>query len=261
MASLPRLFVKADLKTDADIEVSANQANYLTRVLRLADGAKVRVFNGQDGEWQATLRRDGRNVQLVPIRQTREQVSVPDLELAFAPLKKTRTDFVIEKATELGVRTITPVLTQFTQTQRVRTDRFEALAIEAAEQTERLDLPTISAAIKLSDWLADRGADNSGNRLLIFCDENGSGVELNTSLRGRDPGPATVLIGPEGGFSEQERQMLRRAPGVMPVALGPRILRAETAAVAALSIWQSCLGDWRNAPYVAPEAERAGDTA
>lgn len=261
MASLPRVFVKAELKTDADIEASANQANYLIRVLRLADGAKVRVFNGQDGEWQATLRREGRTVLLVPTIQTREQVSVPDLELAFAPLKKTRTDFVIEKATELGVRTITPVLTQFTQTQRVRTDRLEALAIEAAEQTERLDLPSISDAVKLSDWLADRQSDSTRDRPLIFCDENGSGAGLIQSLSGMEPEPATVLIGPEGGFSEQERQMLRRAPGVLPVSLGPRILRAETAAVAALSIWQSCLGDWRNAPYVAPEAERAGDTA
>ncbi|MEL7545711.1 MAG: 16S rRNA (uracil(1498)-N(3))-methyltransferase [Pseudomonadota bacterium] len=257
MSPLPRLYVPDDLDSEALIEPNANQANYLLRVLRLSNGGAVRVFNGRDGEWRATLTVSGRSAHLTAKNQIRQQVFVPDLELAFAPLKKTRTDFVVEKATELGVRTISPVLTQYTQTQRVRTDRFRSLSIEAAEQTERLDLPEISEAMRLDVWLSDKTED----RLLIFCDETGTDGVLASSLSGMAEGPSTILIGPEGGFSEQERQMLRRTPGVLPVTLGPRILRAETAAVAALSIWQSFLGDWRNSPYVAQTANDAGGPA
>ena len=257
MSNLPRLYVTDNLAPGSTFEANANQSNYLLRVLRLEQDAPVLVFNGADGEWAATLIIKGKSAHLTCEKQTRTQVFGPDLELAFSPLKKARTDFVIEKATELGARTISPVLTQFTQSQNVRTDRFRSLAIEAAEQTERLDLPTIHEAKKLTDFLAK----HPPKRPLFFCDESGKGEGLKQSLSAMKPGPSTILIGPEGGFSEQERKMLRNIPAIRPVTLGPRILRGETAAVAALAIWQSFLGDWHKAPYVAEEAHRAGDMA
>ncbi|MEL7129078.1 MAG: 16S rRNA (uracil(1498)-N(3))-methyltransferase [Pseudomonadota bacterium] len=256
MSTLPRLFVKNDLTAGIGFALPENQAHYLARVMRLGGGDEARVFNGRDGEWRVTLCVNGRRVDASPTEQLRPQPALhaPGPEFLFAPLKKTRTDFAVEKATELGVSTIRPVLTARTQTQRVKTDRLTALAMEAAEQTERMDLPEVCELIPLHKALSEWDPSCP----LIFCDEavndpeqpwggeNGRAkpmVEaiggLNRDLRGG------ILIGPEGGFSQEERRDLRARPYVVPVSLGPRILRAETAAISALTIWQTVLGDWR----------------
>ncbi|MDJ0920658.1 MAG: 16S rRNA (uracil(1498)-N(3))-methyltransferase [Henriciella sp.] len=246
MGHVPRLYVKDDLAIGQSITVDDAQGKYLTRVMRLADGASVRVFNGRDGEWVATLRTQGKTVLLEPRSQLRAQTPGPDLTLLFAPLKKARTDFVVEKSTELGVREIRPVLTEYTQTQKVRLDRFQSLVIEAAEQTERLDIPMVSDAAPLTTALADW----PGDRPLYYCDEGSEARPIAEAIAAAGEGAAGVLIGPEGGFSPRERGFLRALDFVIPVTLGPRILRAETAVVSALSVWQSQVGDWRDAPYV-----------
>ena len=250
MSHIARLFVEDPLLPEAPVELGADQSRYLTRVMRLQPGSKVRAFNGRDGEWQCELQGTPKAAVLHPVRQTRVQMAGPELTLLFAPIKKARTDFIIEKATELGVRAIHPVLTEYTQTSRVRVDRFRSLAIEAAEQTERMDVPEIFDAIPLAKALADW----SDQRPLIYCDESAEAAPLAAHASTLAEKPVSILIGPEGGFSPREREMLRRQSFVVPITLGPRILRAETAVVSALTLWQSLLGDWHNSPYL-PDSE------
>ncbi|MEO0549893.1 MAG: 16S rRNA (uracil(1498)-N(3))-methyltransferase [Pseudomonadota bacterium] len=246
MSHIPRLYLTGDLKAGASVSVDDGQGKYLTRVMRLSEGDTVRAFNGRDGEWTCELKVSGKKVSVEPHAQTRAQVFVPNLTLLFAPLKKTRTDFVIEKAVELGVKTIQPILTKFTQTQRVRVERFQALAVEAAEQTERLDVPDICEAEPL--WTALAEWDE--RKPLFYCDEGSEARPMIDSLAQNTVRDAGLLIGPEGGFSNPERDRLRALAFAIPVTLGPRILRAETAVVSALTLWQSQVGDWRDAPYV-----------
>jgi 16S rRNA (uracil1498-N3)-methyltransferase len=247
MSSIPRLFVSLPLSAGNHIQLDDSQGKYLTRVMRLNDGAIVRLFNGKDGEWQARLELgSGKKVFVVPDEQTRQQVAAPDLTLLFAPLKKTRTDFVVEKACELGVQHIQPVMTERTQSSRVRSDRLQSVVIEAAEQTERMDVPVVADDVPLLKALD--AWDPS--RPLYYCDEAGEAHPLAQTLAETEYGPAGILIGPEGGFSKQERAKIRSLPFVVPVTLGPRILRAETAAVAALTLWQSMVGDWKERPYL-----------
>ncbi|MEL6781821.1 MAG: 16S rRNA (uracil(1498)-N(3))-methyltransferase [Pseudomonadota bacterium] len=255
MSATPRLFVTHDLLEGAQIPMTEEQGNYLLRVLRLGEGAALRLFNGRDGEWTAALHPEGKRAAVAVLgQQMRAQPAhVTDLELWFAPVKKARTDFIVEKATELGVHRIRPVLTGRTHSERVRIDRFEKIALEAAEQTERLDLPVIEDPLRLEDALQRI----EPNRSLYFCDEAGDdgsapwggkagrAPPFALALAGAAPGPAAILIGPEGGFTPDERAALRGHVQVHPVGLGPRILRAETAVVAALAVWQSQVGDWR----------------
>lgn len=253
MSATPRLYVAPDLDEGLEISLDGDQAHYLARVLRLGVGDAVRIFNGRDGEFDASLAATAKNTARLKVgARTRRQQASPDLWLLFAPLKKTRTDFVVEKATELGVSEIRPVLTERTDADTVRTDRLQRIAVEAAEQTERLDVPPVREAMKLDQALG--GWDAS--RALIYADEAGdddgkpwggqSGRAKPLSEVLSDTGTrAAVLVGPEGGFSASERQRLRSFPFVRPVSLGPRILRAETAAVAALTLYQALAGDWR----------------
>lgn len=254
MSTDPRLYVGQDLAAAQAIVLPKEDAHYLVNVMRRAEGDMVRLFNGRDGEWRARIVEAGRKAAVLdPVEQTRPQTGVPDLWLLFAPVKRQKTDLMVEKATELGAARICPVSTQRTQSERVRTDRFRLIAKEAAEQTERLDLPEIDELDRL-DRVLD-GWDPA--RRLIYCDEagdedgqpwggaRGRGRPMAEALAALDPGPAAILIGPEGGFSAAERTRLRDHDFVIPVTLGPRILRAETAAMAALVLWQSLHGDWR----------------
>lgn len=243
MAHIPRIFNESDLSAEALIVLPDAQAKYLTRVMRLMTGAAVRAFNGRDGEWHCLLEVSGKAVGLRATQQTRAQYTPPDLTLLFAPLKKARTDYVVEKASELGVCQIQPVITEFTQTSRVRAEKLQAVAVEAAEQTERLDVPKVLGALQLSAALSQWPRD----RPLVYCDEAGDPAVLSGIETGQAGG---ILVGPEGGFSMRERQMLQSLDFVMPITLGPRILRAETAVVAALTLWQSTVGDWHERPYV-----------
>ncbi len=249
MRNIPRLYSESELLAGAAITLPAGQGKYLTRVMRLADGAPVRLFNGRSGEWRCVLRLDGKQVCLEPIEQTRAQYAALDLTLMFAPLKKTRTDFVVEKACELGVKEIWPVITEYTQTGRVRADKLRAVAIEAAEQTERMDVPDVAGGQSLVNALNQW----SLSKPLYYCDEAGGAKPLREILNNESRRAAGFLIGPEGGFSPMERKMLRALEFVIPVTLGPRILRAETAVVSALTLWQSEVGDWCNPPYL-PES-------
>jgi 16S rRNA (uracil1498-N3)-methyltransferase len=254
MSATPRLYVAPDLKGGGEVVLDGDQAHYLTRVLRLGAGDAVRVFNGRHGEFAAELAGSTKSTATLRLAErVREQSGVPDLWLLFAPLKKARTDFVVEKAVELGVAEIRPVLTERTDSETVRVDRLHRLAVEAAEQTERLDVPPVQEAVKLFTLLQTWPSD----RVLIYADEAGDDAErpwggpagranaVADVLRALPGGPAAVLIGPEGGFSPGERQRLRALSYVKPVSLGPRILRAETAAAAVLSLWQAIRGDWR----------------
>lgn len=246
MSHIARLFVDQPLASGTAVLLPDGQSKYLVRVMRLSDGATVRAFNGQDGEWRCRLEVRGKAASLVPEAQTRPQETSPDLTLLFAPVKKARTDFIIEKATELGVSAIQPVVTEYTQNNRVRTDRMTAQTIEAAEQTERMDLPTVHDAIALPKALAAWDAAHP----LVYCDEASDARPLNQIANRLSSKPGGVLIGPEGGFSPRERQMLRALDFVIPISLGPRILRAETAVVSVLTLWQSEVGDWQKAPYL-----------
>ncbi|CUA94590.1 16S rRNA (uracil(1498)-N(3))-methyltransferase [Pannonibacter indicus] len=246
---MQRLFVEAALAPDAEIAADKTQANYLLNVLRLAEGDEVLLFNGRDGEWRARLKLPSRkSVLLCPHEQTRPQPSSDGLVYLFAPLKHARLDYMVQKAVEMGAARLVPVITAHTQATRVNTERMTANVIEAAEQCGILGLAAIeeprSLAAVLADWTA-----REGERRIIFCDESDEGanpLQLLSALR--DEGGATVppavLIGPEGGFSAAERAQLKSLPFVSAIPLGPRILRADTAAVAALAIVQSVIGDW-----------------
>jgi len=239
---LTRLFVTAALEPGATVALDEGQAHYLLHVLRAKAGDRVLVFNGRDGEWQAQIAAAGkRGVSLEVRTQTLPQAGGPDLWLVFAPVKKTPSDYLTQKATELGVAKLQPVFTRRTIVTRINDERLLANAIEAAEQSGRLTVPDIGAAVGLDKLLAAWPRE----RAIFFCDEGGDAVSLADAARKMDTGPVAILTGPEGGFDPVERESLRALPFVTPVGLGPRILRADTAALAALAIWQSVKGDWR----------------
>jgi 16S rRNA (uracil1498-N3)-methyltransferase len=236
--SLPRLFVRSQLGEDARVELDAGQANYLGNVLRLSEGGELLLFDGQSGEWIARIAEAGKKrMALIVERKTREPEAIPDVWLAFAPVKRSQTDWLVEKATELGTARLVPVMTQRTIAERVRLDRLESIAIEAAEQCGRTRLPDISEPLPLVHFLKHRDP----SRTLYFADEGG-GEPAGLAFTA---GPAVILIGPEGGFTSDERELVRSAPNSVAISLGPRILRAETAALAALAAWMSAVGDWR----------------
>jgi 16S rRNA (uracil1498-N3)-methyltransferase len=239
----PRLFVDHPLRTDETVALDSGQAHYLRDVLRLKPGHPVLVFNGHDGEWRAELGDMRKHSATLDIRaQARPQTRPCDLHYLFAPLKRARLDYTVQKAVEMGVSKLQPVLTRHTQAERVNTGRMRANAIEAAEQCGILSLPEIEEPLPLPRAI---GALEPGRRL-IFCDEDAPIADPIAALATATRSDAlAVLIGPEGGFSEDERNMLIRHPGVIRIALGPRILRADTASVAALALVQAALGDWR----------------
>ncbi len=239
--AIPRLFLDAPLAAGATLAVSDAQARYLATVLRLGAGAELRVFNGVDGEWRAAIAAaTKKGVILTLTAMTRPQVYPPDLMLLFAPVKRHGTDLLVEKATELGVRVLQPVITRRTNAEKVRTDRLRSIVIEAAEQTERLDLPEVRAPLTLAKALD--GWDES--RRILFADEEGDARPLAEAARSVRGTPLALLTGPEGGFDPEERRLLRTLPFVTPVSLGPRILRAETAVIAGLALIQVTWGDW-----------------
>lgn len=237
-----RLYVDAPLSTGATVTLADAQAHYLVNVLRMAAGDSVLVFNGRDGEWQAELTLvKKRTAVLDVVACTRAQEGGPDLEYFFAPLKRARLDYMVQKAVELGVSALRPVLTRRTVAERINLDRMQANAIEAAEQCGILRLPRIDAPLGLDKMLATWPS----TRRLIFCDEAATAAAMET-LKALAPGPVAVLIGPEGGFDDHERDVLRQKSYVVPLSLGPRIMRADTAAVAALTLVNATLGDWRS---------------
>ncbi len=237
-----RLFVEAALGPGAEVVLTPDQAHYLFAVMRVGPGVPVAVFNGRDGEWIAEARPAGRRGgSLVAKYPGRPQRRPPDLWLLFAPIKKARTDFIVEKATELGCARIQPVLTRLTAAERLRTDRLRAHAIEAAEQCGETYVPEVADAARLERLLDSWDPA----RRLMFCDEARDARPAAVALAEAEPGPWAILIGPAGGFAPEEAARLRHLPFVLPVTLGPRILRADTAAVAAVALWQAALGDWR----------------
>lgn len=237
-----RLYVPDDLSVDAAVVATEDQAHYLRNVLRLAPGAVIAVFNGRDGEFAARIDRlDRKGATLAVGARRRAQIPNPDLWLLFAPIKRQRIDILVEKATELGVAELRPVITRHTQVERVNLARLRAHAIEAAEQTERLSVPTVHEPVALDQALA---AWPAGRRLVV-CAERRAAPPIAAALAELDAGAYGILTGPEGGFAEAELDGLLKLPFVTPVSLGPRVLRADTAAVAALACWQAILGDWR----------------
>lgn len=233
-----RLYVDQPLAEGQSAVLSREQAHYLSGVMRLSAGAHVRLFNGVAGEWRAEVADLGkRGGTLRCIAQTGPQLMPPDLWLLFAPIKKARTDFIVEKAAEMGARRIMPVQTAFTNAGRIQRDRLQAHAIEAAEQCGGTYVPEVAEMQRLDRALADLG-----DRQILFCDE--ALVGASPTLPGT-AGPWAILIGPEGGFSDRERAHLSELDIAHPISLGPRILRADTAAVAALTLWQMQMGDWQ----------------
>ena len=233
-----RLFVPDDLAQGAEISLAPAQSHYLRDVMRRGVGDEVLLFNGRDGEWRAAVvGLEKRGARLGLRERVRPQACGPDVELVVALVKRARLETIVEKATELGVRRIRLCVTRFTQAERTNVSRLSAIAVEAAEQTGRLDVPEVVGPEKLGTILQTWPQ----TRRLIFCDEEGQCAPILGALL---PGPASVLIGPEGGFAAEEREQLRSLPYVIPVSLGPRILRADTAAIAALTLWQASLGDW-----------------
>jgi len=244
--SVSRLFVEADLSAGSEAPLGEAQLHYLRHVMRRPDGAPLLLFNGRDGEWQATLEGRGKKAAVGRVGQrVREQSREPDVWLCFAPVKRARIDYIAEKATELGVALLQPVVTQHTVVERVNVERLRANAIEAAEQTGRLTVPEIREPLGLARLLDGWPA----GRRLLMCDETGGGPPIAEVLAGLDAAASTapwaIIIGPEGGFAAAELETFRRMKDVMAVGLGPRILRADTAALAALACWQALVGDWR----------------
>lgn len=254
----PRLFVTGALKAGADLTLDKWQAHYLRNVLRLKAGDGVLAFNGKDGEWRATVAGEGKRTALTLQERSRPQTEPRDLHYLFAPLKHERLDYMMQKAVEMGVSRLQPVLTRHTQVQRVNVERMRANAIEAAEQCGVLSIPEIGEPMTLARALAARKPD----RLLVFCDEAAdvkdpvaalanareapsAMLPLTMSSAGGGPQALALLIGPEGGFAEEERDALLKQTNIVQLSLGPRILRADTAAVAALALIQAALGDWR----------------
>jgi 16S rRNA (uracil1498-N3)-methyltransferase len=240
----PRLFVDAVLTGGQTITLDRGQSNYLGNVLRLSAGETILVFNGRDGEWRASIQGRKRPDNLTIIAQTRPQDRLPDLTYVFAPLKHARLDYMVQKAVEMGASSLQPVLTRFTQVSRVNGERMRANVIEAAEQCGILSIADVSEPVPLDRYLSAR----DGQRLLVFCDEAADTIDPLQALQGEAASHGIdVLIGPEGGFAEEERAILLRQPQTLRFSLGPRILRADTAAVAALALVQAALGDWTSA--------------
>ncbi|WP_170385562.1 16S rRNA (uracil(1498)-N(3))-methyltransferase [Ruegeria atlantica] len=240
MSAKIRLYVEHPLGQGQSVDLTREQAHYLFGVMRLAVGGHVALFNGRDGEWLTEVAEAGkRGGVLSCVEQTKPLKIPPDLWFLFAPIKKARTDFIVEKAAEMGAARIMPVQTEFTNSERIRQDRLQAHAVEAAEQCGGTFVPEVADLQRL-DRILDAWP---GDRQLMFCDEAevGSALRLAAQETGR---PWAILIGPEGGFSEKERTRLAGLPFAHVVSLGPRILRADTAAVAALTMWQQALGDW-----------------
>ena len=239
----PRLFVDAPLREGERIALERTQSNYLGNVLRLGSGEKILVFNGRDGEWQAQIDGRKRPDSLTIVARTRPQDRLPDIAYVFAPLKHARLDYMVQKAVEMGAAALQPVLTRYTQVSRVNSERMRANVIEAAEQCGILCLADVAEPVALDRYLGERGQ----GRLLVFCDE---ATETHNPLQALQQGSIAtdgidILIGPEGGFAEDERALLLRQPRTLRLSLGPRILRADTAGVAALALVQAALGDWR----------------
>jgi 16S rRNA (uracil1498-N3)-methyltransferase len=248
----PRLFVDADLSAGTSVPLDRDQSNYLGNVLRLAAGGTVLVFNGRNGEWHASIAGRKRPDRLDVLMQARVQDHLGDLTYVFAPLKHARLDYMVQKAVEMGVASLQPVLTRFTQVSRINIERMRANVVEAAEQCGILTLARVEEPVALQGWLDQR----SDQRLLVFCDEAAETADPVTALSQAGQAASVgidVLIGPEGGFAEEERLNLLAQPRLVRLALGPRILRADTAAVAALSLVQSALGDW-NPPRGLPDS-------
>ena len=243
--TLPRLHVEAPLRAGEELTLGREQTNYLVAVLRQRIGASIILFNGRDGAWRAEIVDAGRKaVRLALVERTAPQSPPSDLWFGFAPLKTGRLDYLVQKATELGAGSIQPVLTQFTQVGRLRTDKLQANIIEAAEQCEVLTVPQLHPERKLDPLLAG-WQQEQGLRRLVVCDESAPPASPVESLRQLKGLPVGVLVGPEGGFSAAERALILGHPFVVPISLGPRILRADTAAVAALALVQAIIGDWR----------------
>jgi len=237
----PRLFVDAALAEGQTVVLERSQGNYLGNVLRLGAGDSVLVFNGRDGEWRASIEGRKRVDSLTILAQARPQDRLPDLAYVFAPLKHARLDYMVQKAVEMGASTLQPVLTRFTQVSRVNSERMRANVIEAAEQCGILSLAEVTEPVTLDRYLAAREAQ----RLLVFCDEATEVADPFRALQGeRREAGIDVLVGPEGGFAEEERAILLRQERTLRLSLGPRILRADTAGVAALALVQAALGDW-----------------
>jgi 16S rRNA (uracil1498-N3)-methyltransferase len=238
----PRLFVDAALAAGETVALERGQSNYLGNVLRLVTGESVLVFNGRDGEWQAQIAGRKRPDNLTIVARTRPQDRLPDLAYLFAPLKHARLDYMVQKAVEMGASSLRPVLTRFTQVSRVNSERMRANVIEAAEQCGILSLAKVAEPVALDHYLNER----DGGRLLVFCDE---AADVSNPVQALQSGLAVssridVLIGPEGGFADEERAVLLRQPRILRLSLGPRVLRADTAGVAALALVQAVLGDW-----------------
>ena len=237
-----RLYVPHDLTAGAELALDPGQSRYLAAVMRQAVGDEVLLFNGRDGEWLSAITVVGKRV--VGVKATsleRPQAMGPDLDLIIALVKRGRLETIVEKACELGARRVRLVTTERTNAERARVERLTLIATEAAEQTGRLDVPEIAEPLKLDKLIADWPE----GRRLLFCDEAGDALPILEALAREDAGPWSILIGPEGGFSPREREMLRGLPYAVPASLGPRILRADTAAISALTLWQAALGDWR----------------
>jgi 16S rRNA (uracil1498-N3)-methyltransferase len=238
----PRLFVDAPLAEGRTVGLERDQSHYLGNVLRLSAGDTILVFNGRDGEWRAAIAGRKRPDSLAVQSQTRPQDRLPDLAYVFAPLKHARLDYMVQKAVEMGVSSLQPVVTRFTQVSRVNGERMRANVVEAAEQCGILSLAAVADPVPLDRFLISRNP----NRLLVLCDE---AAEVADPLQALRSGAAAregvdVLIGPEGGFADEERLLLLRQPNILRLSLGPRILRADTAAVAALTLVQAAFGDW-----------------
>ncbi|WP_028033996.1 16S rRNA (uracil(1498)-N(3))-methyltransferase [Chelativorans sp. J32] len=240
---MQRLYLSADLSRDAEVETTREQAHYLGNVLRMREGSQLLLFNGRDGEWLAEVAGlSKKSARLLLRERTREQTPQPDLMYCFAPLKQGRLDYLVQKAVEMGAGILQPVITQHTQVPKLGMDRLQANVIEAAEQCGILSIPAVREPVRLDALLSNW----EEGRRLVFCDEDAAGqnpLGLVSALAGERLG---LLVGPEGGFSETERVTLRRLPFVVAIPLGPRILRADTAAVAALAIIQAGAGDWRD---------------
>ncbi len=239
----PRIYLDAPLAEGAELALDRDQANYLRNVLRLGQGDAVLAFNGRDGEWRAELSGSGkRAVALLAKERTRAQPPPGDLHFLFAPLKHARLDYLVQKAVEMGASRLQPVITRHTQVARVNTDRMRANVIEAAEQCGILSVPEVAEPVAFARVMD--GTDSG--RLLVFCDEDADVKDPVAALAAAPAGlPLSLLIGPEGGFSDDERAALLKRPNVLRIALGPRILRADTAGVAALALLQAVRGDWR----------------
>jgi len=238
-----RLYVPHDLAAGAELALDPGQSRYLAAVMRQAVGDELLLFNGRDGEWRSAITVIGkRAVGVRAVGLERPQDVGPDLDLIIALVKRGRLETIVEKAAELGARRVRLVATERTNAERARVERLTLIATEAAEQTGRLDVPEITEPLKLEKLIAGWEAGRS----LLFCDEAGDAKPMLDALAGLAAGPWAILIGPEGGFSAREREMLRALDYATPASLGPRILRADTAAISALTLWQSALGDWRS---------------